>query len=97
MHLKRSQSVLDFSGQYKGLVDGGVKPEELTEEQVRGFASCGDYAWDAYRIFVLNLGVGEGEEHNFEPQDHALKMYVGWKRGTREAAKEATQQLLTKN
>ena len=33
---------------------------------MRAFVSCGDYAWDAYRLFVLNWGGGNKEEDRFE-------------------------------
>ena len=47
---------------------------ELEEGDVRGLTCCGDYAWDAYRIFV------KGETGGV-CKDGALNMYLEWKRG----------------
>ncbi|GMH62546.1 hypothetical protein TrLO_g2985 [Triparma laevis f. longispina] len=81
MHLKRGENIVSFSSQYAEMRNNGVDPWELTEAQIRSFVSCGDYAWDAYRLFVLNLGAGEGVEDDFNCKDHALQMFLEWKRG----------------
>ena len=81
MWMKRTDHILRYSLEYKSL-DSIKDTSKLKEEEVRGLTSCGDYAWDAYRIFVL------GETQGFVSKDNALNMYLEWKRGVETATKK---------
>eukprot|EP00520_Triparma_pacifica_P013562 CAMPEP_0118657720 /NCGR_PEP_ID=MMETSP0785-20121206/14174_1 /TAXON_ID=91992 /ORGANISM="Bolidomonas pacifica, Strain CCMP 1866" /LENGTH=187 /DNA_ID=CAMNT_0006550667 /DNA_START=66 /DNA_END=626 /DNA_ORIENTATION=- len=74
MWMKRAEHILRYSLEYKSL-DTTSDTSELGEAEVKGLTGCGDYAWDAYRIFV------KGETEGFVSKDHALNMYMEWKRG----------------
>lgn len=46
----------------------------LTRSEITNFYNCGDYAADAYQLFILQ------DWKNLRPKDHALNAYVEWKR-----------------
>jgi hypothetical protein len=53
----------------------------LTKEEVKKLYNCGDYAYDAYRIFILG-------DVNAVTTDHALQIYVDYHRGLEKAMNE---------
>ncbi|GMI37337.1 hypothetical protein TrCOL_g10061 [Triparma columacea] len=72
----RALTIVNFSSDYTTLVTSGRNMEDLTEGEVKGLKGCGEYAWDAYRVFVKG-------EVNGKVGDRALGMYLGWKRGVK--------------
>lgn len=64
LHRRRARTIIAFSSEF--LKGAWRRPEELP--------GIGQYAADAHRIFC------EGRWAEVEPQDHALRWYVGWLR-----------------
>lgn len=54
---------------------------QLTKEDVLGLYNCGNYAYDAYRIFI------QGDLYAVTT-DHALQIYVNYYRGLEKAIRE---------
>jgi hypothetical protein len=47
----------------------------LSRSDIMGLYGCGEYAADAYEIFIL------GKHNNISTSDHALQYFVDFKRG----------------
>ena len=69
---KRAHGIQRFSRDYLALLEIKPDPFSFSEEDVKGLHHCGDYAYDAYCIFIQrNIAV--------VPNDHALVSYVDYK------------------
>jgi len=92
MRFRRAQGIIRFSREWLALLDKKVNVRDnndattkenaassLTKEEVMGLYNCGDYAYDAYRIFV------QGDLYAVTT-DHALQIYVEYHRGLDKAA-----------
>jgi endonuclease III len=77
---RRSRGILKFCKEYLDLLKierekGTERPEfHLTRSEIMGLFHCGEYAADAYQIFI------QRDWTNLYPKDHALRAYVEWKR-----------------
>jgi len=89
LRFKRSQGIIRFSKEWLELLARKASLHNkdhildaafsLTREDVLGLYNCGDYAYDAYRIFVQNV-------LDAVTTDHALQIYVDYHRGIDSAA-----------
>ena len=75
---KRAKGLIRFSQEYISLTEHN-DPFSLTESQVKGLYSIGEYGWAAYELFILKrLPVG-----SVKVCDHALQLYVEYQIGRR--------------
>lgn len=75
LHERRAQGIKKFSQQYIALVDTKNSVEDmehLTKDEILGLFQCGEYSYDAYRIFVQR-------DTQVDPKDKALQAYVEYK------------------
>lgn len=80
---RRSAGIIRFSKDYANLLQqigerdtGTAKAAafHLTKSEITGLYFCGEYAYAAYRLFIL-------QDWNFEPADRMLRSYAEYKRG----------------
>ncbi|KAL3921768.1 MAG: hypothetical protein SGILL_002569 [Bacillariaceae sp.] len=84
MTYKRARGIVRFCKDFTALLQKKGFMEETqplavswTREEITDMFYCGDYAADAYQIFVL------GDVHSaVKSNDHALLAYVDWKQST---------------
>lgn len=86
---RRAQGIIRFSKEWLELLESEAHtaPDEtsaafcLTREQVMGLHQVGNYAADAYKVFVLF-------ENDAVTTDHALQIFVDYHRGIAKARNE---------
>lgn len=90
LRFRRAQGIIRFSREWLELLgrkattlnkESSCAAFSLTKEEVIGLYNCGDYAYDAYRIFIQG-------NVNAVTTDHALQIYVDYHRGLEKAMNE---------
>lgn len=84
---RRARGIVQFSQEYLALVQRKQQEDskttttttsrvsfQFTREEILNLYHCGDYAADAYQIFI------QRDWKDFHPRDYALRAYVEWKR-----------------
>ena len=75
---RRSRGILRFCKEYLQLrsskSDKKNSEFKFSRNEILGLYHCGDYAADAYQIFI------QKDWKHLHPKDHALRAYVEWKR-----------------
>ncbi len=72
---RRAETLIRFSREYNCLIVRNNDPFKLTYDDIMGLYGCGEYAAQAYIIFIRK------EYDNISVSDHALQYYVDYKRG----------------
>jgi hypothetical protein len=78
MRYRRAETLRRFSKEYTLLLGKYLEQKNemnLSRSDITGLYGCGEYAADAYEIFVL------GKHGNISTSDHALQYFVDFKRG----------------
>ena len=73
MNHRRASGIQAFCRDFLALAES-KDTTKLTETDIKGMYHCGDYAYDAYRIFIQR-------DLTVEPSDRALKAYIEYKWG----------------
>lgn len=78
MRLRRAETLRRFSKEYNLLLTRRTEQNDemnLSRSDIMGLYGCGEYAADAFEIFIL------GKHENISTSDHALQYFVDFKRG----------------
>lgn len=79
IHYRRSEGIVRFTKQYLEMLDrkesSGVHNAafQLSQQEIMSLYNCGEYAFGAYRLFIL-------QDVDFDPEDHALRSYAEYQR-----------------
>jgi endonuclease III len=96
---RRAKGIVQFSQDYLRLIHRKEQQIEerypssnlpvefqLTRRELLKLYHCGDYAADAYQIFI------QRDWETIHPKDHALRAYVEWKRGEQSRVQESNHE-----
>lgn len=92
LRFRRAKGIIRFSQEWLQLLERKTSEScsnkdpafSLTREDVLGLYNCGDYAYDAYRIFIQGIFY-EG----ITSADVALQIYLDYRRGLDKAMKQS--------